>query len=261
MITLFAPVETLTQKPMINKSNSFLCLMLLACAPAVAQMNWEYVNLRQYRVKDMDVLNSFVKSAYPFMNQAKSLPTAGRFIASGESGRIYAAVYLTSLDQFANFIKERGKVLQDYAKTPGNVSEAMTANIEGGLDDVLWHWEKDMSSIPAGYDGLKMLWRKLNFVTVKSGMMDEYMATMKKVMEEEKMAGLNYTYLMFTATYGAPDNMVLISYPAASSLEYYTALAARQKVREANPQIIALRRKATAMTANTLVDQVTTVPY
>lgn len=246
---------------MIKKSNSLLLLMVLACSSAVAQMNWEYVNLRQYRVKDMDVLNSFVKSAYPFMNQAKSMPTAGRFIASGESGRIYAAVYLTSLDQFTNFIKERGKVLQEYAKTPGNFAEAMSANLDGGLDDVLWHWEKDMSNIPAGYDGPKMLWRKLNFVTVKSGMFDEYMATMKKVVEAEKKAGLNYTYLMFTAEYGAPDNMVMISYPAASSLEYYTALAARQKIREANPEIIALRRKASAMTTNTLVDQVTTVSY
>lgn len=235
-------------------------LLLLLCTSVMAQ-SWEYVNLRQYRVKDMDVLTSFVKSAYPFMNQSKTMPTAGRFVANGESGRIYAAVYLTSLDQFSTFMKERGNVLAEYSKTPGNVSQAMGANIEGGLDDVLWHWEKDMSNIPAGYDGPKMLWRKLNFITVKSGMMDEYMATMKKVQEAEKKAGLNYTYLMFTATYGAPNTMVMISYPATSSLDYYTALAGRQKIREANPEIGALRRKANAMTTNTLVDQVTTIQY
>ena len=236
-------------------------LLVLACTSAVAQINWEYVNLRQYRVKDMDVLNSFVKTAYPFMNQSKSVPTAGRFIASGESGRIYAAVYLTNLDQFATFIKERGKLLEDYAKTPGNVADAMTATIDGGLDDVLWHWEKDMSNIPVGYDGTKMLWRKLNFVTVKSGMMNEYKDTMKKLFEAEKKVGINHTHLMFTATYGAPNNMVLISYPAANALEYYTGLAARQKIREANPELIALRRKANAMTSNALIDQVTTITY
>lgn len=246
---------------MIKKSNSVLLLIMLVCTSAMAQMNWEYVNLRQYRVKDMDVLKTFVKSAYPFMNQAKSAPTAGRFVASGESGRIYAAVYLTNLDQFANYIKERDKVLQEYAKTPGNTAEAMTANIDGGLSDALWHWEKDKSSVPADYDGSKMLWRKLNFVTVKSGMMDQYLATMKQVMEAEKKAGLNYTFLMFRATYGAPSNMIMISLPAASSFEYYTALAARQKIREANPEILALRSKATAMTTNTLIDQVTTIPY
>ena len=246
---------------MLKKTIYLLLLMVITTTSLIAQLNWEYVNLRQYRVKDMDVLKSFVKSAYPFMSQAKSMPTAGRFIASGESGRIYAVVYLTNLDQFANFIKERGKVLQDYAKTPGNVSEAMMANIDGGIFDVLWHLEKDMSNIPAGYEGGKMLWRKLNFVTVKSGMMDEYIAAMKEVMEAEKKAGLNYTYLMFTATYGAPNNMVMLSLPAASALDYYTALAARQKIREANPELLALRRKANAMTTNTLIDQVTTIPY
>ena len=246
---------------MIRKSNSLLLLMVLTCTSAMAQLNWEYVNLRQYRVKDMEVLKSFIKTAYPYMNQAKSMPTAGRFAGSGESGRIYVAVYLTSLDQFANFVKERGKVLQEYAKTPGNVAEAMTANLDGGLDDVLWHWEKEISNIPTGYDGSKMLWRKLNFVTVKSGMVNDFLAAMKQLMEAEKKAGLNYTFLLFTAAYGAPDNTVLISYPAASSLEYYTALAARQKIREANPELIALRRKAMAMTTNTLIDQVSTIPY
>lgn len=118
-----------------------------------------------------------------------------------------------------------------------------------------------MSNIPAGYDGTKMMWRKINFVTVKSGMMEDYIATMKKVIEAEKKAGLNYTYLMFTVAYGAPDNMIMLSYPAASSLDYYTALTARQKIREANPEIGALRRKATSMTTNTLVDQLTTIPY
>ena len=87
-----------------------------------------------------------------------------------------------------------------------------------------------MSNIPAGYDGTKMMWRKINFVTVKSGMMEDYIATMKKVIEAEKKAGLNYTYLMFTVAYGAPDNMIMLSYPAASSLDYYTALTARQNL-------------------------------
>lgn len=234
--------------------------MFLSCTCAMAQ-TWEYVNLRQYRVKDVDVLTSFVKSAFPFMNQSKTMPTAGRFAATSESGRVYSAVYLTSLDQFATFLKERGKVLEEYGKTPGNVGEAMGATIDGGIDDVLWHYEKDMSNVPAGYDGSKMMWRKLNFITVKSGMMQEYKETMMKVIEAEKKAGLNYTYLMFTVAYGAPTNMVMMSYPAANSLDYYTGLAARQKIREANPEIGALRRKATSMTTNTLVDQTTTIPY
>ena len=245
---------------MIARSKNFLILLLLTCSTAVAQ-NWEYVNLRQYRVKDMDVLNAFVKHAYPYLNQSKSLPTAGRFAASSESGRIYSAVYLTSMDQFANFIKERDKVLEEYGKTPGNLRQAMNANIDGGIDDVLWHYEKDLSNMPAGYDGSKMLWRKLNFVTVKSGMMEEYVATMKKVIEAEKKAGLNYTYLMFSVAYGAPTNTILISYPSTSQIDYYTALAARQKIREANPEILTLRRKATAMTSNTLIDQTTTIQY
>ncbi len=245
---------------MIQKSKTLLLLLFLSCTCAMAQ-TWEYVNLRQYRVKDVDVLTSFVKSAFPFMNQSKTMPTAGRFAATSESGRVYSAVYLTSLDQFATFLKERGKVLEEYGKTPGNVGEAMGATIDGGIDDVLWHYEKDMSNVPAGYDGSKMMWRKLNFITVKSGMMQEYKETMMKVIEAEKKAGLNYTYLMFTVAYGAPTNMVMMSYPAANSLDYYTGLAARQKIREANPEIGALRRKATSMTTNTLVDQTTTIPY
>jgi hypothetical protein len=84
---------------------------------------------------------------------------------------------------------------------------------------------------------------------------------MKKVMEAEKKAGLNYTFLMFTAAYGAPSNTVLLSLPATSAVDYYTALAARQKVREANPEILALRRKTSTMTTNTLIDQVTTISY
>ncbi|MBY0433490.1 MAG: hypothetical protein K2U26_05215 [Cyclobacteriaceae bacterium] len=92
-------------------------------------------------------------------------------------------------------------------------------------------------------------------------MMAEYMAAMKQVMEAEKKAGLNYTVLVFTAVYGAPNNTVLLSLPATSSLDYYAGLAARQKVREANPELLALRRKAAAMTTNTLIDQVTTIPY
>jgi hypothetical protein len=246
---------------MNKKSHLLFVLLVLACTTAVAQMNWEYVNLRQYRVKDMEVLRSFIKTAYPFMNQAKSMPTAGRFAAAGESGRIYAATYLTDLNQFTNLVKERNKVLEEYGKSPGNVGEAMTATIDGPLDDVLWHYEKDMSNIPAGYEGSKMLWRKLYFITVKAGMMNEYMETMKKVMEMEKKAGINFTYLTFTVTYGAPNNTLLVSYPAANALEYYTALADRQKVREANPEIQALLRKATAMTSNTLIDHVTTITY
>ena len=71
------------------------------------------------------------------MNQSKSMPTVGRFAATSESGRIYSAVYLANLDQFANFVKERGKLLEEYGKTPGNVAQAMGANLDGGIDDVL----------------------------------------------------------------------------------------------------------------------------
>src|SRR5258706_4491495 len=107
----------------------------------------------------------------------------------------------------------------------------MGDNIEGGIDDVLWHFNKDLSNIPVGYDGTKMLWRKLNFVTVKSGMMDDYIALMKQLNEAEKKAGIAYTVLVFEVAYGAPSNTLLISLPTASALEYYTGLAARLKIR------------------------------
>lgn len=222
---------------------------------------WEYVNLRQYRVKDMDVMTAFVKSAYPFFSQSKRVPTAGRFAASGESGRMYAVAYFTNMDQFSNFLKERGNDWDDYSKTSGNLAKSQMDNIEGGVDDVLWHFQKDLSNIPAGYDGSKMLWRKLNFVTVKSGMMNDYIALMKQLMEAEKKAGITYTVLVLEVAYGAPSNTLLLSLPSASALDYYTGLAARQKIREANPELLVLRRKAAAMTSNTLVDQVTTIPY
>ena len=245
---------------MITKSKTILLLLLLVCSASMAQ-TWEYVNLRQYRVKDMDVLKAFVKNAYPFFNQSKRAPTVGRFAASGESGRIYAATYLTTMDQFSMLVKERGNDFEEYSKSPGNLAKSMGENVDGGTDDVLWHYNKDLSNIPAGYDGTKMLWRKLNFVTVKSGMMDDYIALMKQLNEAEKKAGISYTVLVFEVAYGAPSNTLLISLPAANAVEYYTGLAARLKIREANPELLVMRRKAASMTTNTLIDQVTTIPY
>lgn len=245
---------------MITKSKIIFLLLFLACYSAMAQP-WEYVNLRQYRVKDMDVLTAFVKHAYPFFNQNKRVATAGRFASSGESGRIYSATYFTSMDQFSNFLKERGNVWDEYSKSTGSLAQSQDDNTDGGVADVLWHLNKELSSIPTGYDGTKMMWRKLNFVTVKSGMMAEYVAMMKKVIEAEKKAGLNYTALIFDVVYGAPTNTLLLSLPSTSAIEYYTALAARQKVREANPEILVMRRKMSAMTSNTLIDQVTTIQY
>lgn len=246
---------------MITKSKTILLLLLLlACAASSAQ-TWEYVNVRQYRSKDLDVTKAFVKSAYPFFNQSKLAPTVGRFAASGESGRIYAVTYLTTMDQFSTWVKERGNIFEEYSKSPGNLAKSMGDNMEGGVDDVLWHFNKDLSNVPAGYDGSKMLWRKLNFITVKSGMMDEYIALMKQLNEAEKKAGITFTVLVFDVAYGAPTNTLLLSLPAVSALEYYTGLAARLKIREANPELLAMRRKAAAMTTNTLIDQVTTIPY
>ncbi len=222
---------------------------------------WEYVNLRQYRAKDNDLVQAFVKHAYPFFNKSKRVTAVNRISATGESGRIYAATYFATYDQFSTFLKERGNDWDEYSKTPGNFAQAQADNVEGATDDVLWKLEKDQSNIPAGFDPSKVAWRKLLFLTVKSGMMPEYLATYKKVIEAEKKAGINYPFYLFTVAYGAPSTTVLVSLPAANPLEYYTALAARQKLREANPEITAMRKKLGAMTSNTLIDQITMIPY
>ncbi len=244
---------------MIHKTKTLLFFLLLSSA-TMAQ-GWEYVNLRQYRVKDMDAFTAYVKSAYPFFNQYKPIATAGRFVASGESGRIYGATYFTSMDQFTTFLKGRRSMWDEYSKSPGNLAKSLEENTDGGVADVLWQVEKEASLIPAGYDGSKMTWRKLNFVTVKAGMMDDYLALLKKVLEAETKAGITYTALVFSVVYGAPTNTLLLSLPSTSALDYYTALAARQKARQANPEILAMRRKMTAMTTNTLIDQTTIIAY
>lgn len=245
---------------MKTKSKIVLSLLLLICTASMAQ-TWEYVNLRQYRVKDMDVLTAFVKNAYPYFNQNSRVTTAGRFAASGESGRIYAATYFTTMDQFTNFLKERNNVWDEYAKSAGNLAQSQIDNTDGGTVDVLWHLNKDLSNIPTGYDGSKMTWRKLHFVTIKPGMMNEYEALMKKVLEAEKKAGIIYTELIFNVVYGAPSNTLLLSLPTSNALDYYTGLAARQKIREANPEIVTMRKKLVSMTSNTLLDQITSIQY
>ncbi len=244
---------------MIHKTKTLLFFLLFSSA-TMAQ-GWEYVNLRQYRVKDMDAFTAYVNSAYPFFNQYKPIATAGRFVASGESGRIYGATYFTSMDQFTIFLKGRKSMWDEYSKSPGNLAKSLEENTDGGVADVLWQVDKEVSLIPAGYDGSKMTWRKLNFVTVKAGMMDDYLALLKKVLEAETKAGITYTALVFSVVYGTPTNTLLLSLPSTSAIDYYTALAARQKVREANPEILAMRRKMTAMTTNTLIDQLTTITY
>jgi hypothetical protein len=118
-----------------------------------------------------------------------------------------------------------------------------------------------MSNTPAGVDVSKMPWRKLFFITIKTGMMAEFIATRKKIIEADKKLGLDYPVYYLTASYGAPTNMVLISVPAANAMEFYTAAAARTKTREANAEVQALWNKFRTLSSNTLIDQVTMIPY
>lgn len=236
------------------------CLLLLVSLTAMAQ-TWEYINLRQFRVKDTDVLKAFVKHAYPYFNKNTRIPVVNRTAATGESGRIYAVTYFANLDQFNTFLKERSANWDDYAKSPGNLAQSQIDNGEGGVDDVLWKLDKDMSTVPAGFDASKMPWRKLFFITVKAGMMPEFIATRKKIIEADKKLGLDYPVYYLTASYGAPTNMVLISVPAANAMEFYTAAAARTKTREANAEVQALWKKFRTLSSNTLIDQVTMIPY
>ncbi len=237
-----------------------LGLLLLGCSCMLAQ-NFDYVNLRQYRVKSSDDLTAFVKHAYPYFNKSTQIPAVNRLVGNGESGRVYAATYFANLDQFTAFIEEFSTVFEEYSKTPGNLGQKMLDNIEGGIDDVLWKVDKEMSNIPANADVTKMPWRKVYFITVKTGMMAEFNATRKKMMEADKKMGIDYPALYMTVTYGAPNNMVMISLPATNALDFYTAAAARTKTREANAEYQALRKKFASMGSNTLIDQLTMIPY
>lgn len=237
-----------------------LCILGL-CSTAVMAQNWEYINLRQYRAKDDDAVQAFVKHAYPYFAKSKRVPAVNRLAASSESGRYYAVTFFADYDQFITFLKERGNDWDEYSKSPGNLAKSITDNVEGGVDDVLWKLERDQSSTPAGTDPSKMMWRKLHFVTVRAGMMVDFLASWKKVMELEKMAGIAFPVYVLTAVYGAPNNMVLVSLPAANAAEYYTALATRQKMRQGNPEIAALRKKIGSMSSGSLIDQLTMIPY
>lgn len=237
-----------------------LVFLLFICTTSMAQ-SWEYVNLRQYRVKDDDVLTAFVKHAYPWFNKSKRIPAVNRAVATGESGRVYGATYFSSMDQFTTFIKEWPNDWAEYAKSPGSQAQNLSDNMEGGVDDVLWHLDKDMTNVPAGVDVSKMAWRKLHFITVKSGMMADFSATRKQILEAEKKVGIDYPVLVMTVAFGAPTNMVLFSSPAANAADYYTAQAARAKIRSTHPEIIALWKKLGTMGSNALIDQITMVPY
>ncbi len=235
-------------------------LLWIAGTTAAAQ-TWEYVNLRQFRVKDTDALKAFVKHAYPYFNKSTRIPVVNRVAATGESGRIYTATYFANMDQYFTFMKERSNNWDDYAKSPGNLAQSQIENTDGGTDDVLWKLDKDMSNIPAGVDPSKLPWRKLLFVTVKSGMMADFVATRKKIIEADKKLGLDFPVYFMTVAYGAPSNMVLISIPAANAVEFYTAAAARTKAREANAEVQALWKKLASMGSNSLIDQITMIPY
>lgn len=237
-----------------------LYLLLLSPVTAMAQA-WEYVNLRQYRVKDPDLLKAFIKQAYPIFNKSKRAPVVNRVAATSESGRIYAATYFATMDQFSAFVKEFNTDFEEYSKTAGSLAQNQLDNLEGGYDDVLWKLDKDMTYIPPTVDPAKLAWRKLHFVTVKQGMMADYIATRKRIIEIEKQIGVEQATYVLTAAYGAPSNMILVSGLAASAVDYYTSAAARQKIRDGNPEILALRKKLTTLTSNTLVDQITMIPY
>lgn len=244
----------------LKKSLLPFFLLLLAGIPAVAQA-WEYVNLRQLRVKDPDVFKAYVMHAFPYLNKNGKVAAVNRAAATGESGRMYVATYFASIDQVTIFIKERRNDWDAYMKSPGNLGQSQIDNSDGSPDDVLWKLDKDMSNTPAGIDISKLAWRKLYFVTVKPGMMDAFIATRKQIKEADKMLGLDYPVLYMTVAYGAPTNMVLISIPAANALEFYTAAAARAKAREGNPDVQALWKKWGAMGSNALIDQITMIPY
>lgn len=237
-----------------------LGLLLLGSTPLLAQ-NFEYINLRQFRNKSNDDFAAFVKHAYPYFNKSAKIPAMNRLAGTGESGRSYSATYFANYDQFTSWAKEFGNVFEEYSKTPGNMAQKQMDNVEGGIDDVLWQVNKDMSNAPAGIDVSKMNWRKLFFVTVKSGMMDEFVATRKKLIEADKKLGISYPVLYLTAAYGAPSNLVLISVPAANAQEFYTAAAARVKLRDASPEATELWKKFRTLSSNTLIDQVTMIPY
>ncbi len=235
-------------------------LLLFSCSSLLAQ-NFDYVNLRQYRVKNQDDLAAFVKHAYPYFNKSTQIPAVNRLVGNGESGRVYAATYFANLDQFTAFIEEFSTVFEEYSKTPDNLGQKMLDNIEGGIDDVLWKVDKEMSSIPANSDVTKLPWRKVYFITVKTGMMAEFTATRKKIMEADKKMGISYPALYMTVTYGAPNNMVMISLPATNAVDFYTAAAARARTREANAEYQALRKKFGSLSSNALIDQLTIIPY
>ncbi len=237
-----------------------LSLILLGCTSMLAQ-TFDYINLRQYRVKSQDDLAAFVKHAYPYFNKSTQIPAVTRLVSNGESGRVYAATYFANLDQFSAFIEEFNSVFEEYAKTPGNLGQKMLDNVEGGIDDVLWKVDKALSNLPASLDVSKMPWRKVYFITVKNGMMAEFTATRKKMMEADKKMGIDYPSTFLTVTYGAPNNMVMISLPATNALEFYTAAAARTKTREGNAEYQALRKKYASLSTNTLIDQLTMIPY
>lgn len=234
--------------------------LLLAAVPAVSQA-WEYVNLRQLRVKDTDVFKAYVKHAFPYLNKNGKVAAVNRAAATGESGRMYVATYFASMDQVPTFLKERRNDWDAYMKTPGNLGQSQIDNSDGGADDVLWKLDKDMSNTPAGVDISKLAWRKLVFVTVKPGMMEAFIALRKQMKEADMKLGLDYPVLYMTVAYGAPANLVLISIPAANAVEFYTAAAARAKVREANPDVQALWKKWGTMGSNALIDQLTMIPY
>ena len=236
------------------------CIVMLFCVTAMAQ-NWDYISMRQFRVKDQDAFKAFVKHAYPFLNKNTRVPVVNRIAATGESGRIYAATFFTTMDQFSTFLKERSTVWEEYSKSPGNLAQSQMTNMESGTDDVLWKLDREMTNIPAGLDVTNLMWRKFFFVTVKPGMMDEFIALRKQIKEADKKIGVDYPVVYLTAVYGAPNNMVLISLPANNALEFYTAAAARTKAREASAENQALWKKFSALGSNAVIDQITMVPY
>lgn len=243
-----------------NKSLLLLLSLLTLCMAAQSQ-SWEYVNVKQYRVKDIDAFQKYMKHSFPYFNKSQRAPVVSRVAGTSESGWIYTSTYFANYDQFANYLKAWPNEWEQYSKSPGNLAQDLAANLETGVDDILWKLNKELSVIPEGYDPSKTPWRKIYMITIKPGMMPEYVATWKKIIELNKILGTSFAIFVLNAVHGAPNNTLLISQPAESASAHYTAVSNRQKARQANPEITSLYKKISSLSSSTVIDHVTAIPY
>lgn len=244
------------------KTKSFLLFLgMLIFAASVYAQSWEFVNLRQFRVKDVEAFQKFVKHAYPHFNKGKLAPAVDRLAATSESGRVYTATYFANLDQYNTYAKEWANEWALYSKSPGNLVQEFTSNLDTGIDEVLWKLNKEMTVRPEGFDPTKNPWRKLLFITIKPGKEEEYLATWLKIKEMHKTLGISYAIFVFTVSHGAPGNTLFVSIPAENALAHYTATANRSKIVQGNPEFTALYKKLKSLASHVLIDQITTIPY